>query len=307
MIQFLKSCWLITLWLGLIILATFTLAGFWVSEDFRFDIVAQFRLQYFLGGLLFCVLVALCKKRWLFSLSLAVLLLNGCQIFFVPDLQPPLADKQRYSILSMNIYMENQECAALLEFIEREDPDILFLIETVQLSRRVILPLKKKYPYHVTRWGSIENGVALYSKYPLQEYPRAVTGAIAYITLGGRDVLLIGCHPPSPRAQHLFEYRNQYFDMLGQFVGQQTGPLLAFGDFNCSPWAPTFKKFLAESELNLVAGNFYREPTWPVHNPLLWVPIDHFLYKGDIHIVAHERSESVGSDHYSIKMEFQLK
>lgn len=308
MIKFLKVCWLGSLWLGLAIFAVFTLAGFWLAEDFRFDIVAQFRVQYFLAGVVFCILVALSKRRWLFILSAGMLSLNGCQIFVVPDLQEPIAGKQRFSILSMNLYMGNHDHTAILDFIAREDPDILFLIETVHLWRQVVEPLRKKYKYQKIRWGNIENGVALYSKYPLEVLPVSVTRTVAYVNLEGQHVLLVGCHPPSPRDQRLFEQRNRYLEALGQFVGQQPGPVLVFGDFNCSPWTPTFKKFLAESGLNVVAGNFYHEPTWPVDNPLIGVPIDHFLYKGNnIHIVSHARSESVGSDHYSIKMEFQVK
>jgi len=306
-IKIVQPCWLSLLWLGLLVLGAFTLMSYWPSDDYRLDIIAQFRNQYFLGSVLLCLAVGLSRRKWLSLLAVGLLLLNAREIVFIPDVEQPIEAKKQYSILSFNLYMGNRDTASVLAFIEQENPDILYLTETVHLWQRVLEPLQKKYPYRLIRWGNIENGAALYSKYPLQALPVAVTNTVASVELDGQGVLLIGCHPPSPRNQRFVQQRNRYLEMVGQYVGRQTGPVLVFGDFNCSPWAPEFKQFLAQSKLDLIAGSWYFKPTWPSNNPLIGVPIDHFLRKGNIRVITCSRTEAVGSDHYSIKMQFQLE
>lgn len=301
-----KSAWPILLWLAWCVLAFFTLVSFWDFENYRFDIITQFRVQYFVVCLMWLLMVGLFRRRVLFVLTFVLVAINGGQIFYWPTTKEAVPDAERYSLMSLNLYMGNRQHDDILRYIKAEDPDVLFLIETVHLWRDVVEPLRKHYPYHVIRYGRIENGVAFYSKYPLKALRRSVTQAVVEVQLPQGEVLLVGCHPPAPRNQKYLMSRNQYMERLTRFAGQEEGPLIVLGDFNNTPWNPQFKRFMNTSGLQLVKESLFWQRTWPVDNQLIGVPIDHFLFKGTLRPISFSNGEAVGSDHYSIKMEFQL-
>ena len=306
--QRLRLVWLLVLCAGCLLLTGVTAFSFWRFDHFRLDIVAQFRPQYAFGccALLLLALFSKCRRiAWITGISC---ILNLWQILSIPNVQPPLPDKPSYRVLSLNLYLENKQSAQVLDLINRSQPDILLLIETQLLLPQLAASLRKIYPYQLLSWSYTPNGMVLYSKYPLKKAPDAPPSvSAAEVALGGDSLWLVGCHPPSPRTQNFYEKRNQYYQELAKFVRKQSGSMLVFGDFNSAPWAPTFRHFLANSKLTMVNSRYWRQPTWPSNKFWMGVPIDHFLYTGGVRALEQYRSDSAGSDHYSIQMAFQLE
>lgn len=299
--------WIVFLWSQASALAVVSFIPFFGLEDYRFDIISHFRVQYAVGCLIILCLALFSRRRKL-RITVGVLLgVNLWQVLYWPTTEEPSEGGESYTVMSFNIFMGNAEVDSLLAYIADKDPDILFLIETAHHWRNVVQPLREAYPYHLVRYGSHENGVAFFSKYPLDPHDSTVTRAIARLQLPQGEVLLVGCHPPAPRSQRHLNNRNQYLDNVAQFASEQQMPTIVLGDFNASPWAPHFKGFWEESGLTLANQNLWIYPTWPAHDPFLWVPIDHFLSRNGIAVTSVQRGEPTGSDHYPLLVEFQIE
>lgn len=126
--------------------------------------------------------------------------------------------------------------------------------------------------------------------------------------LKGRGVLLVrfgaGASAWTVAIAHLAlttAGRGRQFDFLAELLADR-GRVVLMGDFNCTPAAPEFRRFLGRSGLQ--ATNAGAEPTFPSWRPRR--EIDHVLVSAGIEVLGFRTLAAADSDHLPVAAELRL-
>jgi endonuclease/exonuclease/phosphatase (EEP) superfamily protein YafD len=84
------------------------------------------------------------------------------------------------------------------------------------------------------------------------------------------------------------------------------GPVILFGDLNCSPWSYFFDKLLTEGDLSDSEQGFGAQASWCAWLIVPPIPIDHCLVSKNISVEARETLPEVGSDHLPVLVKLKL-
>lgn len=301
--------WLGSLFWGALLLGlgAVCLLGYGGAMDWRLDLFAHFRLQYLLAALILSLLLFLLRRWFLFFFALCLLLLNAVEVLREAPNASPQPGATIYRALSVNVYSGNSNVQDALDYIERMDADFIALIEITGLWREALEQLNKRYPYQEVRvWGD-DFGYALLSKYPFtaRDFAYVASGSLAreVETPSGR-LILLQCHPLAPMNERAWQWRNEMLQKIALFCAEADAPVLALGDFNCTPWSPHFKAFLEVSGLQLPGVGWGLRRTWPAGRPWLWIPIDHVLLSPPLVASDGGVGPDVGSDHHPVWLDF---
>jgi endonuclease/exonuclease/phosphatase (EEP) superfamily protein YafD len=152
--------------------------------------------------------------------------------------------------------------------------------------------------------------IALYSRLPLSRAKIVYIGAagvpsvIAEVEVAGERATVISTHPLPPAGSSYSRWRNDQLEKIPEFVGNATSPVLLLGDLNVTPWSHHFRRLLKRTGLRDASQGRGVQPTWPTHNRLLRIPIDHCLHSPEIVVVQKEIGPHVGSDHFPVIVDF---
>jgi len=265
------------------------------------------------GAALVC-LVPMDFQVAIFATLIACALYQAIQIFpytrFAPtevDIVKDAPDGSKIKFLSANVLLENTRKNDLVAIIEREDPDVLFLMETDQAWLDAVQGCLDRYPTVLT--------------YPLDNYyglifatrltaPKAEviflsddnTPTLRAELIGpdGTGFNFIGLHPRPPVPGNDTSHRDQQIKNAAKMVGNSNWPSVCMGDFNDVAWSWTsqrFKRYGGFLEPRVGRGMF---STFHAQYPLLAVPIDQLYMTEGVGLVSFSRLEEFGSDHYPI-------
>lgn len=303
--------WLLNI---LLILGTlWSLAGFFGRFSWMLDGTNQFRLQCFVVLLICAVLFLLTRhvKRTLIASLLCLLNLSLIVPFYLGSPAPP--SNTSYRLAMANIEFENNDVAAVQAFIESADADILILEEFTPTWEENLANLKTEYPHFITRPRVDAWGIAFFSRLPYEEIdvadpgPRTYPTIYAHYNLAGSPVTVIGTHPAHPVGDDNVRARDQQLEVLVEFAGRRTEPVLMCGDFNSTLWSVNFREFLADADLRNAAQGFGFQPTWPTTFLPILTSFDHCLISEEVLIHHFETGPNTGSDHYPILIDFSIR
>jgi endonuclease/exonuclease/phosphatase (EEP) superfamily protein YafD len=139
-----------------------TILGFAGRESWRWELLCHFRVQYF-GALVLAGAALLVLRRWL--LAGAALALSAANLavivplYFGPDVAA--SSNKPVRILSANVYFLNREFPPLIELIERELPDVVFLMEVTPAWTEALAVIEADYPYRQLMPSHRPDGLAL--------------------------------------------------------------------------------------------------------------------------------------------------
>lgn len=297
-------------WIGaLLIVAGFSVAGYWGETNWRLDTLSHFRLQYFVGAAGLFLLLLFFRRWFLLFFALILLGFNTWTIVTIPKIGE-IEGLPVYRAASINVYSKNPHINLVVDFIEKEKPDFVALIEITGAWRQALESLKETYPYQEVKiWGH-DFGYCLLSRYPFtdRKFGYVATGSLVReVETPSGQFILLQAHPLSPTTEKAWKWRNQTLEALAKFCQKTDEPILLLGDLNCTPWSPNFQKFVDESGLRPPEVNWLPRRTWPNAQPFLWIPIDHFLLSEGLLGINEWVGSSVGSDHYPIVLDFALE
>lgn len=216
-------------------------------------------------------------------------------------------DESKITLLSANVLMENQRKVDLVQIIDREDPDVLFLMETDQDWLDAVQGCLDRYPTVVT--------------YPLDNYYglifatrlTAPSAEVVFLSedntptlkaelLGpdGTGFNFIGLHPRPPVPGNDTTLRDEQIKKAAKLTGNASWPTVCMGDFNDVAWSWTSKRFKRYGDFlepRVGRGMF---PTFHAQYPILGVPIDQLYLTAGVGLVSFGRLGEFGSDHYPI-------
>lgn len=251
------------------------------------------------------VAVAMCAGRHRLALGLVVLAAWQSATLgdsFRPNPVRPASDEMRpLRVLMINVLFENNRCDQIADLIEREQPDVVGMVEFTRECSIALSRLHDRYPYRV-EWPDGASGLALWFRerpirleLPELLVPRRNPVLHATFEYAGRPRELWLVHPTSPMWRTWLP-GNPEVAAIARVVGRQPGSRIVVGDMNTTDGSPFFGDFLRTSGLRDSRLGFGRQGSWPSNFPYR-IAIDHAFVSDDLAVVDRRLGPQVGSDH----------
>ncbi|MBA4388554.1 MAG: hypothetical protein C0404_11270 [Verrucomicrobia bacterium] len=291
-----------------------TLLGFLGRFGWFADLFSNFRVQYFIGLAVVAVLVLIPRWRKMAVCFGVIALVNLGTIVPLylgrPPEQPKVGQTQRAMLINVNTARgdANRVAAAIRQY----NPDILVLEEVSERWIGQLESATSAYAFSRIVPRDDNFGIALFSKHPfifcdvvvLSE--SGVPSIFAALKTPSGTLTVLATHPVPPAGGEYSRWRNQQLAKIPELTGLAGKRMILLGDLNATPWSHHFRQLVRRSGLIDSAQGRGFQPTWPTHNPLLFIPIDHCLHSRDIQITNREIGPNVGSDHYPLVIDWRL-
>jgi endonuclease/exonuclease/phosphatase (EEP) superfamily protein YafD len=306
---------------GLVICSIMAVVGALFSRQHWFlDVLSQFLLPsiWLLVAapiiLIILIIAGASARHGIFGVAALCGLVAGAPLIQDPPVHGA-ADAPQLKVYQHNIYVENIVIDRIVATVEREQPDIIALVE---VRDDMIGPhearLRQTWP-HVAVARDRDDSWArlrLFSKYPItnyqvrkREFEPATLRAQLETPMGQVTVIVAHFTRPwpfrPPNAQML------HYEALERMLAKETGPLLVLGDFNSAPWGRIGKRM--QDDLGFQLANHRAVGTWPgrvniddvMDTPgiprFLTIPIDLAFCRGGLVCSDHTVGMNLGSDH----------
>ncbi len=283
-------------------------APFWYFAE----LIVSFRCQIGIAMVPFALLLMRLQMRWLsaFYSMATIVCLSPILLSYIPASQPP-AGSRTLRVATFNMYAANERYEAELKNIKEIDPDILLVTEYTGAWAREMKELETIYRYHILEPRNHGFGIALLSKFPLEDTETILLGKKKKVSdipllrataiIGDQRLRLIGLHTlsPSPENSRRVATRNEQIIQAASYVDPSGPPTLLLGDLNCVPWS-SFMKPLYRAGLRDTRRGFGYQATWHRLMKPLRIPIDHVFVSDEIHVHDRWVGHSSGSDHFPV-------
>jgi endonuclease/exonuclease/phosphatase (EEP) superfamily protein YafD len=301
---------------ALVVLLSVAFAAAQFGElHFTLDNLSNFPVHFAAAFLLCAIALARLGDRRLALVAVAGLALALIPVvpwYFAGTTKQPATGATPVKLFVSNVYFRNRQHARLLQLIDREQPDVVGLVEVNERWLRKVARLRAEYPYHFEIPDEAIIGLALYSKLPLTNAHILHTGdagtpaiAATMATADG-EIEIILAHPMSPLDTENVRRRNAQLRALGDYVDSLDRPVIIAGDLNATMWNRNYREFAEQGGLHNARAGRGVGPTWPSVWPL-GVPIDHIVATEPVRFRNFRVLESVGSDHLPVSAEFSLR
>ena len=294
---------------------TATLLGFFGRFFWFFDLFSHFRVQYAVTLTVLGFILLFVKFRQFAGavLLMATINITALAPMYFEKPEPLINQSDTICAMLINVNSHTGSPFQVLQYVREIDPDILVLEEVSSRWIKTLKMIQKQFPNYRVRYREDNFGIGLFSKLPLEECQIEIIGAaevptIVAVVNAPREIRLnlLATHPVPPAGAKYSAWRNLQLQNLPDFV-DSSKPTVLLGDLNVTPWSFHFKKLLRETGLIDSARGKGFQPTWPSYNPLLQIPIDHFLHSCSIKIVKRSIGKDVGSDHYPVIVDFCIE
>ncbi|MCB8932543.1 MAG: endonuclease/exonuclease/phosphatase family protein [Fimbriimonadaceae bacterium] len=291
-----------------------TLLGYAGKWMWALDLLSAFRMHYL--AILFGALVAVLgtrRFRWAALYGLGCLLNLVAVMPYYWPVKPTGNEKaETLRIVSLNVNTENDRYDLVEGFLRDRHPDFVLLMEIDVAWVRALEGLKGDYPYQLVEPRGDNFGIALLSRHPFLKGEVAFVGesgvpsVIAYSSVNGHAVTLVGTHPLPPLHADTARLRNEQLAAIASRLRGETGPTLLVGDLNMTPWSSAFDELAKSTGLRDSSLGRGVHPTWPAMRIWLGIPIDFCLVSKGVEIRDANVGSAVGSDHLPLVVDFRL-
>ena len=290
---------------SLIVLVILTLASQFGTYAYL-ELTTHFRLQYFLGAVV-CALLFMPSQSWKFILT-AVLCasLNAVSLWPYYKKAGPAASvsTNKLRLFHANVFEKSHDYRVVLERVKEADADLVVLQELTQEWNKQTETLKNSYPYTEVVPRPAGAGMAIFSRYPLEDVQVLTLDSsphiaiLARVKLNEKALTLLSLHPTTPVTLEKFRSRNQQFREAARLLSAIAGPKVLVGDLNTTMWSPYFTELLANAQLREARIGFGLGTTWPEPlPPFLKIAIDHCLVSQEVGVENMRIGPTTGSDH----------
>lgn len=267
------------------------------------ELFSHFRLQYFVVSLLLLIVFAVLRSPLYSAALLATTVFNASFIlpWYLGDV--PRTTGAELKLLHLNVHSTNTDYQRVVAFIDKEQPDVVFLQEVTDEWLLGTRELLKQYPFSYSEPRIGNFGIALFSKIPFDSVqhvdspPLGYPTIIATLTVDDETITLISSHPTIPLGKRLYDARNEHLASLAGLVDAAAGKVVLIGDFNASLWCTHYRQLETSTGLRNVRYGLGILPSWPTLMPFAKIPIDHALVSDGIGIKEARIGKGVGSDH----------
>ncbi|MGI9272221.1 MAG: endonuclease/exonuclease/phosphatase family protein, partial [Woeseiaceae bacterium] len=187
------------------------------------ELFSHFRLQYLaVSGLLAIVFLAVRNMTWAGAL-LVLTLINSWPVasWYLGETASKDVDAHSITVLQANVFGGNDNTSLLLDIIEREQPDLIFLQEVTDVWIEAMAQLGADYPHSHAIPRDDYFGIAVYSREPLlgvetvDSPPMDLPTLVARQTINGKTRTFVTSHPFPPMGNEWTQARNVQLESLG--------------------------------------------------------------------------------------------
>jgi endonuclease/exonuclease/phosphatase (EEP) superfamily protein YafD len=227
----------------------------------------------------------------------------------------PFQKEKGIHVIVANVYQYNQHCQKLVDLIGKQDPDLVFLVETNQEWIDQLEELKKSYPHRILCPMENTYGLAFYSKFPMvsQQVLHLIDEEIPSLELdlrlrNGQIITVYAIHPtpPVPNENPTSTDRDAEILIVGKKSKANPKPSMVIGDLNDVAWSYTTSLFLKTSELADPRRGRGFFSTFHAKIPLFRWPLDHVFLSKHFGLSSLKVLPGISSDHFPIEMKATL-
>jgi endonuclease/exonuclease/phosphatase (EEP) superfamily protein YafD len=286
----------------------------WFAELFT-----HFVLQYAIVALCCALGFWLANRRKLAAWALAIFIVETIRL--VPLWAPLPAEAGsvapvRLTVLQYNVNYHNREYARVLDWITRQDPDVVVLVEVTEEWSSALDALDERYGARLISPDPDGRGIAILSRVSSSTLrpewigdPRSPTIVLtASPSPDSAPVTLYAAHLTSPTTPSDAAARNRDLVTLGRrAAADPSRHTIIAGDLNVTRWSPWFEVLTDPAGLRDGGEGLGLQTTWP--SPIgRWfgIGIDHTLVSSSIRVVGRTVGPSLGSDHYPVVTTVEL-
>ena len=307
-------------------LALVTAGSFFNETAWWLDLLADFKTQFaLLATLLF--LAAAARRRWKeAALVLALLAVNGIPLapYLAPAPENQTAVKAEgaagngpvtMKVIGFNLDVHNTDTAPTLDFLRRENADVVVLSEITEAWRKALEPLSDIYPHRFfgplyRPPGYPPHTMGLFSKRAWEEtgvewsdISSRAYAIWARFPAASPGLTVAGVHLNNPVLMPI-SYQQAEARALVAAVKRFDGPVVLAGDFNMTPFSHRLGTLLRKSNLRRPAGGL--NATRPALLTPLGLSLDHILVGSGVRRAAMRTGPRLGSDHLPVVGTFDL-
>lgn len=218
-----------------------------------------------------------------------------------------------FSTLSLNVLQDNRDFGRTLALVERENPDILLLMETDPAWLEAMAPALAQYTHRFEAPLTNKYGLVLATRL------RVVEGRLTNLTepgtpsfhgilqtRAGTNFRLSALHPRPPHPGQDTEERDAEIAIAAMMTRESGLPTFTVGDFNDVGWSESSQLFRRVGRYvdPRIGRGFYA--TFPASLPALRWPLDHVFFTEEFGLFSLSTGEAVGSDHLPVRAEVCL-
>lgn len=296
--------------------------GIFAPYHYIFDLFSHFKGQYLAGALILGIIHTLFRK-WIYSGICVVialfLLIDTRSLLHAPwQFFPPLNDST-FAVMSFNQFLFQEQHDLIEKWISdnSKNLDVVAIFEATDDTVAMAQNLRDIFPFQILNPQSGSTGQIILSKHPIKDQsfisfdtlPYSYSYAIEFsVQPPSMDTTttFYSLHPPTPTSTKRWEHRNGELDILASQIKEKNSPVIVLGDFNNTPYTPSFRSFLHQTGLNYQSYGLLQQPTWPSQFllPLFQIPIDHILYSDHFMQQNKYTKTFAGSDHKAVIAKF---
>ncbi|MCV9939958.1 endonuclease/exonuclease/phosphatase family protein [Boseaceae bacterium BT-24-1] len=271
------------------------------------ELINHFRWLLLTGSAVVALATFWVGRRWLFRLSMAVLVVNALLAAMPLMSQASSATRPSLRVTTFNLWIGNREPGAVVGFLRETDADVVVLQEIgSRLEQEIVPHLRDKYP-HVVSCARRNCGLVLLSKLGwldagFSDRTRLAPPIVwARFAGAGKPYVITGLHLAYPFQPAM---QVDQMDWLAERFRKASDTQILVGDFNLTPFS---------LKLNTLAfrANLRRHATlgasWPADRFVPVVLLDNLLASPDVRAVnVSYGAGSYGSDHYPVTFDIAL-
>lgn len=213
--------------------------------------------------------------------------------------------KRELVVVTVNLNQDHADDEALIDWMFERKVDVASIQEiTPENAPHIGKLLAPHLPHHVFVPARDAFGMGLASRWPLEAVEKfgadvrcPVQFAVTIDAPGGK-IRYFNVHSPPPVERARSDMQRTTLDRIARRVLATDLPVVVAGDFNLTPWSPTFRGFLKAANLRDPRIGRGLLPTWsPSTSAWPLIPIDHILATEAWRVGVLELGPDFGSDH----------
>jgi len=256
-----------------------------------------------------CIIIALAYQLYW--------IIPNSQIYDV-EVQRHLPERQNalgsICLLSSNVLMHNRNSQALLDLVQKHQPDVLVTLESDQWWQdkldtlsdyryRLQCPLDNLYGMHIYSRLALEN-----TSIDFLVEPDKPSMSMNIRINDQQKIALHVAHPAPPAPGENEQSIERDFELIGiaKKVAKLTTPVIVAGDLNDVAWSATTRLFreiggLKDPRVGRGMFNTFNARHWFIR----W-PLDHVFVSSHFSLKNLQRLPDIGSDHFPLLVELAL-
>jgi len=283
-------------------------------ELFVFDLLQSFAFQA-LGMYTLAALVFLGLRKWTVGIASA-----GASLMLLVYLQAHVYSQspvqmETYAadlkVAHFNVFVANNQYKKTLEKVLATEADLLSFQEVHrQWAAFLEKNLSGDYPYyHIVPGSGHGEGIAIFSKYPLQNIETIVweerPNIAGNIEVGDSSIHFLASHTISPVTPRRFRQRKRHLQEITRYLEKKEQPVLAMGDYNIVPWNRNITNLKKRAQVS--DSRKGRQATFPSYLGRWGIPIDYIFHSDELNCLNFGTISGTGSDHLGVLGTYQIK